>query len=437
MKRKLINSFLILTSSTLITKVFSLFNRMLLSRLLDENGMALYILVIPTLSLCITLAQFSIPSAVFRLISHPKYNNKKVIVSALCICLATCLLIMGGLLFFSKIIALYFLKQSDAYLPLLCILPFIPLVGISGIIKNYYLGREDVWNLSLAQLFEEVSRILFTYIVIQQFHYLPMTYLVSIAILAMSIGELTSILFLMLRLKRKINWHYHPISYFQKHFIFKDMMNIALPLTGSRLLHVCYNFLEPILLVSILTKLHIGENQIHLQYAIINGYVISLLVTPTFFNNVVLRLLIPILNKDIAYNRLEALKKHVFYSLVICFFISLPFTLIFYFYGDVCLQIMYNTTKGYRCLQYMCIPFTIFYLQTPLNATLQAFNKNKEMFMMSTFEVIIELICLIILIPRFHVESVAIVMLIGLFSTLMFSTYFVYQLVYRRKKVYS
>ena len=54
--------------------------------------------------------------------------------------------------------------------------------------------------------------------------------------------------------------------------------------------------------------------------------------------------------------------------------------------------------------------------------------------MMSTFEVIIELICLIILIPRFHVESVAIVMLIGLFSTLMFSTYFVYQLVYRRKK---
>ena len=114
MKRKLINSFLILTSSTLITKVFSLFNRMLLSRLLDENGMALYILVIPTLSLCITLAQFSIPSAVFRLISHPKYNNKKVIISALCICLATCLLIMGGLLFFSKIIALYFLNNDDS-----------------------------------------------------------------------------------------------------------------------------------------------------------------------------------------------------------------------------------------------------------------------------------------------------------------------------------
>ncbi len=434
MKRKLINSFLILTASTLITKVFSLLNRMLLSRLLDENGMALYILVIPTLSLCITLAQFSIPSTVFRLISHPKYNNKKIIISALCICFITCLCIMGTLLCFSKIIAAYFLKQSDAYFPLLCMLPFIPLVGISGIIKNYYLGKEDVWNLSLAQLFEEVSRIVFTYIVIQKFHHLSMPYLVSIAIIAMSIGEITSILFLMLRLKRKVNWHYHPLSYFQSHFLFKDMMNIALPLTGSRLLHVGYNFLEPILLVSILTKLHIEETQIHLQYAIISGYVISLLVTPTFFNNVILRLLIPILNKDLAYNRINALKKHVFYSLIICLFISLPFTLIFYFYGDVCLQIMYNTTKGYQYLQYMCIPFTIFYLQTPLSATLQALNKNKEMFMMSTLEVFIELVCLIILIPRFHVASVAIVILIGLFSTLVFSFYFVYQFVYKHKK---
>ena len=183
-----------------------------------------------------------------------------------------------------------------------------------------------------------------------------------------------------------------------------------------------------------MTKLHIEETQIHLQYAVISGYVISLLVTPTFFNNVILRLLIPILNKDLAYNRIDALKKHVFYSLIVCFFISLPFTLIFYFYGDVCLQIMYNTTKGYQYLQYMCIPFTIFYLQTPLSATLQALNKNKEMFMMSTLEVFIELVCLIILIPRFHVASVAIVMLIGLFSTLVFSFYFVYQFVYKHKK---
>lgn len=431
MKRKLINSFIILSGSTLISKIFSVLNRMMLSRLLNEQGMALYILVIPTLSLCITLAQFSIPSAVFRLISHPKYNNKKVIISALLICFVSCLAIMLGLFFFSHIIANDFLRKEAAYIPLLCIIPFIPLVGISGIIKNYYLGNEDVWNLSIAQLLEEIARIVFTYVIIKMFHHLSLSYLVSISILAMSIGELISILYLYYQLKRKVNIKPHSLHYLQEHFIWKDMMNIALPLTGSRLMHSFYNFVEPIILVYILTKLSIGESEIHLEYAIISGYVISLLVTPTFFNNVVLRLLIPILNKDIAYHQKKALQKHVIYGILTCLFISIPFTLLFYFFGDHCLMFMYNTNKGYEYLKYMAIPFTIFYLQTPLSATLQALNKNKEMFWMSSLECVIELVCLLLLTPYFHVLSVAIVMLIGLLTTLVLSTYHVYKYVYK------
>lgn len=270
-------------------------------------------------------------------------------------------------------------------------LPFIPLVGISGIIKNYYLGKEDVWRLSVAQLLEEGSRIIFTYFMIHQFSYLNISYLVAIAIIAMSVGELCSIVYLYWKLDRKVHIQFHPINYFQENFIFKDMMNIALPLTGSRLLHTCYNFIEPIVLVTILSRLSINESDIHLQYAIINGYVISLLVTPTFFNNVILRLLLPILNKDIAYHHQYQLRKHVLIGVIVCFFISLPFTLLFYFWGDHCLYIMYNTTNGYNYLKYMSIPFTLFYLQTPLSATLQALNKNKEMFMMSILEVLLNL----------------------------------------------
>lgn len=179
--------------------------------------------------------------------------------------------------------------------------------------------------------------------------------------------------------------------------------------------------------------MNIDNSQIHLQYAIISGYVISLLITPTFFNNVILRLLLPILNKDIAYNQKYALQKHVLYGVIACFFISLPFTLLFYFFGDYCLQFMYNTTNGYEYLKYMSIPFTLFYLQTPLTATLQALNKNKEMFWMSTLECLIEFILLIILTPYYHVLSVAIVMLIGLLTTLILSAYHVYKYVYSQE----
>ena len=75
MKRKLINSFIILSASSTISKIFSILNRMLLSRLLPLEAMSLYLVIMPTLSLCLTLGQVGIPSAVFRLILHPKYKT--------------------------------------------------------------------------------------------------------------------------------------------------------------------------------------------------------------------------------------------------------------------------------------------------------------------------------------------------------------------------
>ena len=51
MKRKLINSFIILSISSTLAKIFSILNRIILSRQLSSEAMALYILVMPTVSL--------------------------------------------------------------------------------------------------------------------------------------------------------------------------------------------------------------------------------------------------------------------------------------------------------------------------------------------------------------------------------------------------
>ncbi len=115
MKRKLINSFIILSASSAIAKLFSILNRMILARQLSSEAMALYILVMPTVSLCITLGQLGIPSAVFRLVANPKYNNKKIIISAFTICLFTCVIVMSTLLFASKFISHDLLKNEGAF----------------------------------------------------------------------------------------------------------------------------------------------------------------------------------------------------------------------------------------------------------------------------------------------------------------------------------
>ena len=432
MKRKLINSFIILSISSTLAKIFSILNRIILSRQLSSEAMALYILVMPTVSLCITLGQLGIPSAVFRLVANPKYNNKKIIISAFAICFFTCVIVSSSLLFASKFISHNLLRNENAFYPLLSLVLFIPLVGISGIIKNYFLAKQNVFLVAKAGFIEEVARLGFSYLMIRQFSFLTDQYLVSFATLAMSVGELCSIIYMLFRLGN------HQIDNFKRSKIFdnlvlKDVLNIAMPLTGSRLYHCLVSFLEPIILVYVLVKFNYSESMIHQQYAIISGYVISLLVTPTFFNNVVYRLFLPIITDDVVYCKIKSARNHMLFALFICLLISIPFTLIFYFFPEFCLKFLYNTTDGANYLRYMAIPFTLFYLQTPLSALLQALNKNKLMFIISIIECSLEIVLIYGLSHYIGVFSIAISLLAGLLSTLLISAAACYRYLFLNK----
>ena len=230
----------------------------------------------------------------------------------------------------------------------------------------------------------------------------------------------------------------HQIDNFKRSKIFdnlvlKDVLNIAMPLTGSRLYHCLVSFLEPIILVYVLVKFNYSESMIHQQYAIISGYVISLLVTPTFFNNVVYRLFLPIITDDVVYCKIKSARKHMLFALFICLLISVPFTLIFYFFPEFCLKFLYNTTDGANYLRYMAIPFTLFYLQTPLSALLQALNKNKLMFIISIIECSLEIVLIYGLSHYIGVFSIAISLLAGLLSTLLISAASCYRYLFLNK----
>ena len=427
MKRKLINSFIILSASSTISKIFSILNRMLLSRLLPLEAMSLYLVIMPTLSLCLTLGQVGIPSAVFRLILHPKYKNYKVIITAIILSFFSVIVICGTLFILSPFIAHSLLKNDYTLYPILSFLIFIPLIAISGIIKNYYLAKGHVYVIAKSQIVEETSRLLFTYLFLKTPLSSSLPFLVTIAYLSMSFGELMSIIYLLL-LSRK-RYSFTPLKNINKqNLIMKDLLNISLPLTGSRLYHCFMNFLEPILLIHVLTRLGLTQNFIQDQYAILSGYVVSMLVTPTFFCTIIYRLYLPIATDDLYYHKSNTFL-HLLYALLICFLIGLPFTLIFYFFPKRSLMILYNTTSGYQQLKYMSFPFLLFYLQTPLSTILQAKNKNKVMFIISMIECTLEIILTYTLSHYLDVNAILISLFTGLITTLILSAIYCFKII--------
>ena len=418
MKRKMINAFFILSASSAISKLFNIISRMMLTRLLNDEAMTLYLLIMPTLSLCITIGQLGIPSAVFRLVTHPKYDNRKVILTAIILSLFTVAIMSLLLLLLAPYISHNLLKNTQSLYPILSFIIFIPLVSISGILKNFLLGKDHMFVVAKTQIVEEISRLLFIYVLLRNPLYTSNVYLVTVAYLAMSVGELMSIVYMIFKIKKQYQINDYRIHI--NNLIYKDILNISLPLTGSRLYHCFVNFLEPITLIYVLTQLGLHKSYIQTQYAIISGFVISLLVTPTFFCNIIYRIYLPIATKDLYYHSKQTYR-HLYIALLSCLLVGLPFTIIFYFFPKESLQLLYNTTSGFQELHYMSIPFILYYLQTPLSVILYAKNKNKAMFIISTLECTIEIVLTYILSHYLFIHSIIVSLFIGIIFTLITS----------------
>ena len=69
MKNKFIKSTLILIIGGMITKIIGMVIRIAMTRMLGAEGIGIYMLIMPTFTLLIALAQFAKPIAISKLVS--------------------------------------------------------------------------------------------------------------------------------------------------------------------------------------------------------------------------------------------------------------------------------------------------------------------------------------------------------------------------------
>ena len=102
MKSKFVKSTVILIIGGLFTKLLGMFIKIVMTRLLGTEGIGIYMLIMPTFTLFIALAQFGMPIAISKLVSEDKRNNKNLVFSSIPISLTINLFIIIFLLFASK-----------------------------------------------------------------------------------------------------------------------------------------------------------------------------------------------------------------------------------------------------------------------------------------------------------------------------------------------
>ncbi len=193
----------ILTLSNLGTGILGFIFSILLSKKLGAEGMGLYGLVMPIYNLFICLICGGMVAAVSQraavYFSHKDMQNlNKTVEASLFFDLIWGIIIAFVVFILSSTIGNYIIKDERALGALKLICPAMVFVSLSSILKGYFYGISKVAIPAIIDIVEKAIRILTIYIVTLVVSKLTISKTVSIAYLALALGEFISFLLLYL-----------------------------------------------------------------------------------------------------------------------------------------------------------------------------------------------------------------------------------------------
>ena len=371
MKSKFIKSTIILIIGGGITKLLAMVIKIFLTRAIGDEGIGLYMLVLPTFNLFITLCSLSLSTSISKLISeHGK--SRKIILSIVPISLVYNFILMILLIIFAPFIANVLLKNELTRYPIMAIGFTLPFICISGILKGYFYGNENMVPFVISNIIEQIVRLLMIIFVIPNLMKYGVLFATCGVVLINILSEFSSIVCLILFIpNKKIK-----ITEFKfDKLIFEDVLSISIPTTGSRLIGSISYFFEPIILTFIMLYLGYSNDYVVLEYGIITGYVQPLLLIPSFFTMAISTSLLPVISNSYSRGNYDYAKKKLKQALIISFVIGIIFTIMFMLIPEFLLGFIYNTNLGVNYIKVIGPFFLLHYIQGPLTAYLQAINK--------------------------------------------------------------
>lgn len=392
MKNKFIKSTLILIIGSLFTKLLGFIIKIIFTRMVTQDDINLYSIIMPTYSLLITLASLGLPLAISNLIAENKVRSKKILFSIIPSSLIINIILITTIFLVAPIISNNLLHNKDAYYPIISIAFVLPFISLSSIIRGYFFGKQKMFPHTLSNIIEQLFRLLIIIIFLPKLLKYGTVITVSAYILFNIFSEIISIIVFLLFAPKNFSIKREDLKPDIR--VIKDIMSIAIPTTSSRIIGNIGYFFEPIILTLTLTLIGYNNDFILNEYGIYNAYVLPLLTIPSFFIIALNTSLVPEISKN--KHDKNIIKKRLKQSLIFSFILGLVSNTIVYIFTEKLLIIIFDTTLGIDYIKFLAPFFVFLYLEGPLASTLQALNYAKYTMTVTIITTILKLLTLFI-----------------------------------------
>lgn len=392
-KNKFIKSTLILFVAGIITKCLGMFIKVYYTRLIGDQGVSILSMTSPTYSLFLTFAVLNLPLSLSSVIAKYK-NGKKTVLSVTPFIIIFDIIFILLVFLLAPFLAEKLLHNKLLLYPIISMALTIPFVSLSSIVKGYFFGNQNMLPYAFSNVGEQIIRLIIISLFIPKLLKLSLIHSICGFFLINIFSELFSVLIFTFFMPRNITISIDNLK--PDISIVKDVFGIAIPSVSARIIGNISYFFEPIIITNLLLMLGYSSTFIYQEYGIINGYVFSTLLFPTFITSSLATSLTPEISKLYHEKKYSQIKKILKTSVFLLLLIGVSVNLVIFIFPKFFLKLIFNTTLGVKYIKILAIFFPLYYIETPLASAIQAMNGAKHTFKVTTIGCIIKLLSLVI-----------------------------------------
>jgi stage V sporulation protein B len=420
---KFLKGTIILLLAGFVTRILGFINRIVIARFIGEEGVGLFMMAFPTLILVVTITQIGLPVAISKNVAEAEARRdfkkiKNILVVSLATTIALSLIFTPALILLAPYLSQTLFTDDRIYYPLVAIAPIVPIIAVSSVLRGYFQGRQNMKPAAYSQMLEQVVRIILIAVMTKAFLPYGIEYAAAGAMLASVAGELISLIYLVTTFKLKKRFPLRKNFFKQIHAgksTFKELMDVAVPTLGSRMIGSIAWFFEPIVVAHSLAIAGVATTMATKQYGTLTGYAMPLLMLPSFVTYSLATSLVPAISEANSNNDGKLIEYRLQQALRFAFVTGGLAVVVLYILADPLMELMYGSTNGAYFIRLMAPFFLFYFYQGPLQASLQALNLARAAMINSLIGNIVKTAVIFLLAtqPSFGIKGVALGIIVG------------------------
>lgn len=410
MKKTLfIKNAMVLTVTSLILRFLGIVFKVWLAKEVGSEGIGLYHLVFSVYTFVSTFASAGITVAVTRIAAGElavgsKDGLKRLIRKSLSVVLIISLISFCAVLFGSDFIAEKIINDARSGESLRFLAFSLPFMGISAVLKGYFVARRRVGTNSAAVLLEQVVRIALCLFFVQKFSPFGLGAAVAGVLLGDTVAEAVSCIFMCVSYYFDIK----KLAIAGTEAVFtseKELLRISAPITAGRYAVTLLRTAENIIFPKCLSKA--GGNFAHSLslFGSLKGMALPVLFFPSSLLQAFSSLLIPEMSEALARKQPLIIKRSVERTLHLTFIVGIIFAGVFFFSGQRIGNLIYNDSDSGYLIKVLAPLVPLFYLDSICDGILKGLDQQIFTFRNAVIDSSLRILLIFFIVPHKGIEG--------------------------------